>query len=130
MCKKYCAQSKLVIDPTQIRMNTLFEIYCSFITKHVKKTKQQELVNLSAATNANFTLFKVKGSDYVRIKTTVQKENGKYAIDTKLDNTDLAYSALQAGNSYQGQTVLFGVAFYAWYWIMDETYVGYFGISN
>jgi hypothetical protein len=130
MSKNCCSQSQLVFDPTEIRMNTLFEIYCKFITNNIKKTKQQELVNLSAATNANFTIFKLKGSDYVRIKTSVQEENGKYAINTKLEINSPEYAALKAGKSYQGTVVLYGKSYYAWYWIINDKYAGYFGIAN
>ena len=124
---KKCSQSVKIFSPTSLRSNTLFKIYCMFITRHIKKAKQQDLVNLSAATNAVFTLFKKNKNEYVRILTTVPMENGKYAIGTKLDTTSLAYAALQNGKSFIGPGILFGKTYSNAYWIIDDKYVGYFG---
>ena len=130
MSKKCCSQSVNVFIPTSLRLNTLFEIYCSFITSHIKKAKQSELINLSAATYAVFTVLKKKGNNYVRKITTVTMENGKYAIGTELDKNSKAYISLQAGNSFTGPGILFGKTYYNWYWIIDDEYVGYLGTLN
>ena len=62
----------------------------------------------SALTNGNATIFAVDGEDFVRVSTSVKKENGERAVGTALDRASPAYAALRAGRSWLGLATLFG----------------------
>lgn len=54
------------------------------------------------------TIFRYDGQDFIRAKTTFRSEDGKFATDTKLDRTSLAYKALLEKHSYSGEVTVFG----------------------
>jgi len=54
------------------------------------------------------TIFAATGEDFVRVTTTVKKENGDRAIGTQLDRAHPSYAKLRAGASYIGFANLFG----------------------
>ncbi len=54
------------------------------------------------------TIFVRSGDDFIRISTSVRKENGERAVGTALDRASPAYARLLAGRSYQGLAKLFG----------------------
>jgi methyl-accepting chemotaxis protein len=62
----------------------------------------------TAQTGGNATVFVASGDDFVRVSTSVKKENGERAIGTVLDRTHAAYPLLRAGHSYIGLETLFG----------------------
>ena len=62
----------------------------------------------TATTGGNATIFAASGDDFVRVSTSVKKENGERAVGTQLDRTSPAYPALRAGRTYIGLTTLFG----------------------
>ena len=62
-------------------------------------------------TGGNATIFVAAGDDFVRISTSVKKENGERAVGTVLDRNGAAYAALRAGKSYVGMAKLFGKQF-------------------
>ncbi|MFN3792884.1 Cache 3/Cache 2 fusion domain-containing protein [Massilia sp.] len=62
----------------------------------------------TAQTAANATIFAVDGEDFVRVTTSVKKENGERAVGTKLDRASPAYAVLREGRSYIGLVTLFG----------------------
>jgi len=62
-------------------------------------------------TTGNATIFAASGDDFVRISTSVKKENGERAIGTVLDRSGAAYAAIRAGKSYIGLAKLFGKQF-------------------
>jgi methyl-accepting chemotaxis protein len=62
----------------------------------------------TAQTGGNATIFVNTGEDFVRVSTSVKKENGERAIGTLLDRTHAAYPLLRAGKSYIGLATLFG----------------------
>jgi methyl-accepting chemotaxis protein len=64
--------------------------------------------NFSAATGGSATIFVQRGKDFVRISTSVKKENGERAIGTLLDHAHAGYRDLLAGRSYTGFAQLFG----------------------
>ncbi|MGY4491729.1 methyl-accepting chemotaxis protein [Pseudomonas sp. TE3610] len=53
------------------------------------------------------TVFVRKGDDFVRISTSLTKQDGSRAIGTLLDHQHPAYSRLLAGQNYVGRAVLF-----------------------
>ena len=66
-------------------------------------------------TGANATVFAVTGDDFVRVTTSVKKENGERAVGTALDKTAPAYAALREGRTYVGLATLFGKQFITQY---------------
>jgi methyl-accepting chemotaxis protein-2 (aspartate sensor receptor) len=59
-------------------------------------------------TGATATVFVKSGADFVRISTSLKKEDGSRAVGTALDRSHPAYSRLLAGESYVGMATLFG----------------------
>ena len=66
-------------------------------------------------TGGNATIFAASGEDFVRVTTSVKKENGERAVGTALDKASPAYPALRAGRTYVGLTTLFGKQFITQY---------------
>lgn len=54
------------------------------------------------------TIFRYDGQDFIRVKTTLMTEDGKSAVNTKLDRGSPAYKALAQKRSYTGQSTVFG----------------------
>ncbi|AOJ83425.1 chemotaxis protein [Burkholderia savannae] len=54
------------------------------------------------------TIFARKGDDFVRVTTSLKKQDGSRAIGTLLDRKGPAYAPLVAGNTYTGLATLFG----------------------
>jgi methyl-accepting chemotaxis protein-2 (aspartate sensor receptor) len=59
-------------------------------------------------TGGNATIFVATGEDFVRVSTSVRKENGERAVGTMLDHASPAYARVRAGKSYVGLVTLFG----------------------
>jgi methyl-accepting chemotaxis sensory transducer len=59
-------------------------------------------------TGAISTLFVRSGNDFVRVATSLRKENGDRAMGTVLDPASPAYSAMKKGDVYRGLALLFG----------------------
>jgi len=53
------------------------------------------------------TLFVRSGEDYIRVSTSLTKQDGNRAIGTLLDHAHPAYARLMAGQSYVGRALLF-----------------------
>jgi methyl-accepting chemotaxis protein len=62
----------------------------------------------TAQTGGVATLFVASGEDFVRVSTSLKKENGERAIGTLLDRAHPAYAPLRSGASFLGQATLFG----------------------
>ena len=62
----------------------------------------------SAKTGNVATLFVRDGDDFVRVSTSVIKEDGSRAMGTKLDRKSPAYAQLMDGNNYTGRVDLYG----------------------
>src|SRR3954464_14942520 len=54
------------------------------------------------------TIFSFDGKDFVRTQTTLMKEDGKSAANTKLEHDTPAYKALVNKHSYVGEATVFG----------------------
>ena len=61
------------------------------------------------------TLFVKKGKEYVRVATTVKKEDGKSAVGTALDANSSAIGMLDNGEPYYGDAKVFGKSYDAGY---------------
>lgn len=54
------------------------------------------------------TVFVRSGDDFIRITTSLHKEDGSRAVGTKLDHANPAYTALMAEQNFHGMVRLFG----------------------
>ncbi|MBI3528121.1 MAG: Cache 3/Cache 2 fusion domain-containing protein [Betaproteobacteria bacterium] len=54
------------------------------------------------------TIFTYDGQDFIRAQTTLTTEDGKPAVNTKLDRNSPAYKELIKKHSYTGEAILFG----------------------
>ncbi|WP_297213137.1 MULTISPECIES: methyl-accepting chemotaxis protein [Thermodesulfovibrio] len=54
------------------------------------------------------TIFEKKGDDFLRIATSLKKEDGTRAVGTTLDRAHPAYPLLLKGETYLGKATLFG----------------------
>ncbi|MFZ6675871.1 methyl-accepting chemotaxis protein [Undibacterium sp. Xuan67W] len=61
------------------------------------------------------TVFVKDGDDFVRISTSIKKENGDRAIGTPLDRAHPGYKRLIQGESYIGYATLFGIQYITQY---------------
>ena len=59
-------------------------------------------------TGAISTLFVRSGNDFIRVATSLRKENGDRAMGTLLDTTSPAFAAVTRGEVYRGLALLFG----------------------
>ena len=64
--------------------------------------------SFTSASRAVATIFVKNGEDFIRISTSLKKENGERAIGTVLDHGHPGYARLQGGLSYIGRATLFG----------------------
>ena len=62
----------------------------------------------TAISNVPATIFVKSGDDFIRVSTSVKKENGERAIGTVLDHAHPAYALVKSGQSYAGIANLFG----------------------
>ncbi|UDM16291.1 methyl-accepting chemotaxis protein [Vogesella sp. XCS3] len=60
------------------------------------------------ATRGVATLFVRQGDDFIRIASSLKKEDGTRAVGTSLDHAHPAYSLLKSGERYTGPANLFG----------------------
>jgi methyl-accepting chemotaxis protein-2 (aspartate sensor receptor) len=61
------------------------------------------------------TVFAADGEEFVRVTTSLKKENGDRAVGTQLDHAHPSYPLLRAGNNYIGLATLFGKQFITQY---------------
>ena len=54
------------------------------------------------------TIFVRQGDDFIRIATSVKKEDGSRALGTKLGSAHPAYAGIRAGKAFIGKATLFG----------------------
>ena len=62
----------------------------------------------TAHTGVTATVFARSNRDFVRISTSLKKEDGSRAIGTQLDHEHPGYKTLLEGRTYRGPAVLFG----------------------
>ena len=70
--------------------------------------RNTSLDELSKSMNVVSTVFIKQNNDYRRILTSILDEQGKRAVDTKLDSSGAAYSALNKGETFIGETNILG----------------------
>jgi methyl-accepting chemotaxis protein len=67
-----------------------------------------EVDRFAQVTGGNATVFAKKGDDFIRVATSVRKENGDRAMGTLLDRQSPAYPLMKQGKAYVGRAFLFG----------------------
>jgi methyl-accepting chemotaxis protein-2 (aspartate sensor receptor) len=81
----------------------------------------------SRLTGGNATIFAADGEEFVRVSTSVKKENGSRAVGTLLDHASPAYKALREGRTWVGLVKLFGKPFMTQYEPMRDGAGGIIG---
>ena len=61
------------------------------------------------------TIFAANGAEFVRVTTSLKKENGERAVGTQLDHAHPSYPLLRNGQRYIGLATLFGKQFITQY---------------
>lgn len=61
------------------------------------------------------TIFSFDGKEFVRTNTTLMTQDGKSAVNTKLEHDSPAYAALIGKHSYSGDATVFGKKYQANY---------------
>lgn len=69
----------------------------------------------TAQTGVTATIFVKSAQDFVRISTSIKKQNGERAIGTALNRAHPGYSRLIAGQPYVGYATLFGTQYLTQY---------------
>jgi methyl-accepting chemotaxis protein len=69
----------------------------------------------TAQTGVTATIFVKCGDDFVRISTSIKKQNGERAIGTALNRAHPGYSRLTSGQPYVGYATLFGTQYLTQY---------------
>lgn len=72
---------------------------------HENNTFSDDFLNRTGAIS---TLFVRSGNDFIRVATSLRKENGDRAIGTVLDNSSAAFGSVSKGEVYRGLALLFG----------------------
>lgn len=74
-----------------------------------------------ARTGAIATLFVRQGDDFVRVATSLRKENNERAIGTLLDKASPAFAPVSRGDVYRGLALLFGKRYITQYQPVKDT---------
>ena len=77
--------------------------------------------NFTQMTGGVATVFVRTGDDYLRISTSVKKENGDRAVGTKLDRSHPSYAKVIKGETYVGEALLFGKRYMSKYLPIKST---------
>jgi len=99
----------LVVDPNQMISITpeiegpMVTLDSNFITGNFGVVD-----NFTQMTGGVATVFVRTGDDYLRISTSLKKENGDRAVGTKLDRSHPSYAKVIKGETYVGEALLFG----------------------
>ncbi|MDB6142348.1 MAG: methyl-accepting chemotaxis protein [Pseudomonas sp.] len=74
---------------------------------HVLNNDFTEVDNFKQMTAGVATIFVRSGDDFIRVSTSLSKQDGTRAIGTMLDHKSPAYERLMAGQGYVGRALLF-----------------------
>ena len=118
------ADSADAFDMTsRVMVERLFTVFKQdFDSTFVHDDKTGDLQNFGTSLTDNYTavdkftqftggvatVFGRKGDDYLRITTSLKKENGERALGTLLGKAHPAYATLNEGKTYVGRATLFG----------------------
>ena len=121
------ADSADAFDMTsRVMVERLFTVFKQdFDSTFVHDDKTGDLQNFGTSLSNNYTavdkftqftggvatVFGRKGDDYLRITTSLKKENGERALGTLLGKAHPAYAMLNEGKTYVGRATLFGKSY-------------------
>ncbi len=74
----------------------------------VLNLRYDRIDRFTLVTHAVATVFARKGDDFVRVSTSLKKQDGSRALGTALGKEHPAYASLLQGESYSGKATLFG----------------------
>lgn len=77
------------------------------LADHALNNNFKEVDEFRQLTEGVATVFVRSGEEFIRISTSLTKQDGSRAIGTMLDRKNPAYDRLMAGQSYVGKAVLF-----------------------
>ncbi|HEX4843030.1 MAG TPA: methyl-accepting chemotaxis protein [Limnobacter sp.] len=109
-------QGELLVDPSQEISITsevngpMVTLNGNFITGNFGVVDE-----FTRMTGGIATVFVRVGDDYLRISTSLKKENGDRAVGTKLDRSHPSYVKLVKGETYVGEAQLFGTRYMSKY---------------
>ncbi|MCR2746707.1 methyl-accepting chemotaxis protein [Limnobacter parvus] len=115
-------KGELAVDPTQMISITpevegpMVTLDSNFITGNFGVVD-----NFSQMTGGIATVFVRTGEDYLRISTSLKKENGDRAVGTKLDRSHPSYAKVIKGETYVGEALLFGKRYMSKYLPIKST---------
>ncbi|MDR6710569.1 methyl-accepting chemotaxis protein [Pseudomonas hunanensis] len=78
-----------------------------YLGEHLLNNDFQQVDEFQQMTAGVATLFVRSGDDFIRISTSLTKQDGSRAIGTQLDRQHPAYARLIAGQTYVGRAILF-----------------------
>ena len=78
-----------------------------YLGEHLLNNDFQQVDEFKQMTAGVATVFVRSGDDFIRISTSLTKQDGSRAIGTQLDRQHPAYAKLMAGQNYVGRAVLF-----------------------
>ena len=78
-----------------------------YLADHALNNDFREVDEFRQMTAGVATVFVRSGADFIRISTSLTKQDGSRAIGTQLDHQHPAYARLMAGQPYVGRAVLF-----------------------
>lgn len=115
-------KGELVVDPNQMISITpeiegpMVTLNSNFITGNFGVVD-----NFTQMTGGIATVFVRTGDDYLRISTSLKKENGDRAVGTKLDRSHPSYARVMKGETYVGEALLFGKRYMSKYLPIKST---------
>lgn len=115
-------KGELVVDPNQMISITpevegpMVTLDSNFITGNFGVVD-----NFTQMTGGIATVFVRTGDDYLRISTSLKKENGDRAVGTKLDRSHPSYAKVIKGETYVGEALLFGKRYMSKYLPIKST---------
>ncbi len=112
------------LKQTSARIANIFRLTGG--NKGTENITEQEIDDFTAKTGAAATIFRKQGDDFIRIKTSILKQDRTRAVGTLLEKKHPAYSLLLERKPFFGKAKLFGKDYMTFYEpvIENGTYTG------
>ncbi len=96
------------VDPSRTVQVGDRAVPVAMVGNQVLNLGYSEVDQFTRATHGNATVFVRIGDDFMRVTTSVRKEDGSRAIGTLLGSAHPGYKSIMAGQPYLGKAHLFG----------------------
>ncbi|NDI87452.1 methyl-accepting chemotaxis protein [Undibacterium crateris] len=106
---------KLAVNPDQKISVAGKSIAALTLNEQLINNQYEQVDAFTARTGAIATFFVKDGNDFIRVSTSLKKENGERAIGTALDKAHPAYPLLMEGKKFTGAAKLFGKNYMTYY---------------